>query len=270
MKKQEVKEVKKTMAVKDPINIKPRIDEPPIQPKVVCIIPARSGSKGFPDKNVKPCCGKPLIYHSVEAAKKAGRVDRIVVSTDSPEYAAVVKGWSDKSEDFVPFLRPSELAQDTTPTSAVLLYTIDRLEEEFDEHYDIVLLLEPTSPLRNSAQIDEAIEALVNSKYRAIVSVAVNDQCNPILAFKKARDGQLQPFDGSIYPSHPRRQQLEPAYFMDGSIYASFIDTYRETKSFNHEKTLCYVMEGWQMDEVDHDYDMVKVEALMLWRAKNV
>jgi CMP-N,N'-diacetyllegionaminic acid synthase len=235
-------------------------------PRVLCIIPARAGSKGVPDKNIKPLWGKPLVWHSVEAAKNCGYpLQRIVVSTESQQYADIVEGWCGKG--LVPFLRPSELAHDTTPTYPVIIHALDTLKERFGETYDVVLLLEPTSPLRTGQQINEALTALFRSKYHAMVSVFKSEQCHPVLAFKVGRDDQLQPYDGAEYPAHPRRQALSPVYFMDGSLYASFVDTYRQKQSFDHEDTLAYVMEEWQSFEVDHIWDFFVIEGILKWRS---
>ena len=230
-------------------------------PRIICIIPARSGSKGLTDKNIKPLHGKPLVWHTIEAVKNCGvPIQRILVSTDSQQYADIIDGWCGKG--YVPFLRPGDLAYDSTPTYDVVMFNLNRLEEK----YDVVLLLEPTSPLRTSQQITESLEQLFRSKYRALVSVVNSEQCHPVLAFKMGRDGQLQPFDGSEYPAHPRRQALGKAYFMDGSIYISFVDTYSQEKCFDHKNTLAYEVEPWQAIEVDYDYDLIQVDALLTWR----
>jgi N-acylneuraminate cytidylyltransferase/CMP-N,N'-diacetyllegionaminic acid synthase len=235
-------------------------------PRVLCVIPARAGSKGVPNKNIKPLWGKPLLWHTIQAVRDCGYpIGRIVVSTESQQYADVVEGWCGKG--LVPFLRPGELAHDTTPTFPVIISVIDTLKERYGEMYDVVLVLEPTSPLRTAQQINEALTALFKSKYHSLVSVFKSDQCHPIIAFKVGRDNQLQPYDGSEYPAHPRRQALSPVYFMDGSLYASFIDTYRQKQCFDHEDTLAYVMEPWQFFEIDNEWDFYAVEGIMRWRA---
>jgi N-acylneuraminate cytidylyltransferase/CMP-N,N'-diacetyllegionaminic acid synthase len=233
----------------------------PQTPRIICIIPARSGSKGSPDKNIKALNGKPLVWHSVEAVKNCGLpISRIVVSTNSQQYADTIDGWCGRG--YVPFLRPDDLAFDTTPTYDVIMYTLNKLEEK----YDVVLLLEPTSPLRTGQQINEALTALFKSNFRAVVSVVKSEQYHPILAFKLGRNDQIQPYDGTEYPAHPRRQALSPVYFMEGSIYASYIDTYAKKKCFDHEETMGYVVEDWQAEEIDHDWNFYSVEGIMRWR----
>lgn len=234
--------------------------------KTICIIPARGGSKGYPDKNIKPLLGHPVIWYTIIAAQKAKQIDRIIVSTDSPQYRDIIDGQCGKG--MVPFLRPAELASDSSAVKDAILYTIDRMERDWQEKFDIVLLLEPTSPLRTHGQINEVIGLLKDqTRYRAVVSV-VDDRCrHPLDAFEMGQNDELRPYGGGHYPpGHRSRQALRPVYFMDGSIYASYIDTYRERGSFTHELTLGYPVPGWQSDEIDYDYDLVKIEAIMKWR----
>jgi CMP-N-acetylneuraminic acid synthetase len=90
---------------------------------------------------------------------------------------------------------------------------------------------------------------------------------HPIDAFEMGQSNELKPYGGQPYPpGHRSRQALRPVYFMDGSLYASYVDTYRERGSFTHELTLGYPVPGWQSDEIDYDYDLVKIEAVMKWR----
>jgi N-acylneuraminate cytidylyltransferase/CMP-N,N'-diacetyllegionaminic acid synthase len=241
--------------------------EKPKDLKVICIIPARSGSKGFPDKNVKPLCGQPLIWHTVNCAIKTNQIDKVVVSTDSAQYRDIIDGRF--GPGYVPFLRPDELATDTTPVSKSALYTIDRIEAETQQKYDILVLLEHTSPIRTPGQLNEAISMLKDAaRYRALVSVFCDEQCNPLYAFDMATDKHLRPFDGARqYPDgNMRRQAMRKAWYMDGSFYISYIDTYRDKLSFVHEGTLGYPVPGWQSDEIDYEYDLVKIEAIMKWR----
>lgn len=230
--------------------------------KVICIIPARGGSKGYPDKNIQPLLGHPVIWHSIDVAKRTKQINRIVVSTDSPIYKDIVDGQCGKG--FVPFLRPQELAADNTPVKDAILWALDKL----DEKYDIIVLLEPTSPIRTSGQISEVITILKdNPKYRAVVSVVDDRNRHPVDSFELGTNKELRPYGGGQYPpGHRSRQALRPVFFMDGSIYASYIDTYRERGSFTHDLTMGYPIPGWQAPEIDYDYDLIQIEAIMKWR----
>lgn len=234
--------------------------------KVLAIIPAREGSKGIRDKNIAPCCGKPLIAWSIIAAKKASEIDRVIISTDSQRYKEILE--HDYGADLFPFLRPERIAQDKTPSSDVILHAIKALEEQ-DEFYDIVILLECTSPLRTPEQINESIQLLKNApQARALVSVVEDSNHHPLLAFEVNKNGKLIPYGSEkAYPGHPRRQALRPAFFMSGDIYISYVDEYKERKSFNHELTAGYKVEHWQTLEVDEPHDLICIEALL--KARN-
>jgi len=241
--------------------------------RVLGIIPAREGSKGIRDKNVAPCAGKPLIAWTIEAAKKATEIDRLIVSTDSTRYRDILE--HNYGKELFPFMRPEKYAKDKTPSSDVVIHALDKLVEQGEE-YDIVVLLEPTSPLRTPEQLNEAIGLLKSApKARALVSVVEDSNHHPLLAFEIQKNRQLVPY-GSLtghsaadpaYPGHPRRQALRPAYFMSGAFYLSFVDTYRERLSFNHELTSAYIVEHWQAPEVDEPHDLIIVDALI--KARN-
>jgi CMP-N-acetylneuraminic acid synthetase len=236
--------------------------------RVLGIIPAREGSKGIKDKNVSTCNGKPLIYWTIEAARKASEIDRVIISTDSARYRDMLEQYG---KDLFPFIRPEKYAKDKTPSSEVVIHALDKMSE-LGEDFDIVILLEPTSPLRTPEQINEAIQLLKQAKQaRAMVSVVEDSSHHPLLAFEIQKNGQLVPYGALTgptaadpkYPGHPRRQAMRPAYFMSGDFYLSFVDTYRERLSFNHDLTSAYVVEHWQAPEVDEPHDLIIVDALI-------
>lgn len=123
---------------------------------VICIIPARGGSKGLPGKNVKPLSGKPLIAYSIEAARKSGVCDDIVISTDSEEIASVARACG----GLVPFMRPAELSTDSALTEPVLTHALISVEQAFGYHYSIAVFLQPTDIFRSPSWIRSAVEAL--------------------------------------------------------------------------------------------------------------
>ena len=231
--------------------------------RVLAIIPAREGSKGIKDKNVAPCAGKKLIAWTIEAARKAGEIDRLVVSTDSQRYKDMLE--HDYGADLFPFIRPDRIARDKSTSADVIIHALDELEEMGEEPYDIVVLLEPTSPLRTPEQINEAIQQLKQApKARAMVSVVEDDTHHPLLAFEIDKVGRLVPFGGvQKYPAHPRRQDMRPAYFMSGDLYLSYVDTYRERLSFNHELTAAYKVPAWQALEIDRPHDLLMMDVLI-------
>lgn len=137
-------------------------------PSTIAIIPARGGSKGIPRKNIAPLLGKPLLYYTLREAYKAKRLDYIIVSTDDTEIAEVARSLGGN----VPFLRPKELAEDTTPDLPVFQHALTWLKEHEGWEPDIVLNLRPTAPLRLAADIDSAIELMVQTGCDSVRTVS--------------------------------------------------------------------------------------------------
>lgn len=182
--------------------------------KILAVIPARGGSKGVPGKNIKPLDGKPLIAYSIESAKASKFLSEIMVSTDSGAIAEIALEWGAT----VPFIRPKELAEDTTPTLAVLQHALEFYEKK-GNHFDAVCLLQPTSPFREEGLIDQAIEKFTTTNADALVSVLpVPHEYNPHWTFEPNEDGYLTIATGDS-KLIPRRQELPIAYHRDGAIY---------------------------------------------------
>ena len=138
----------------------------------LAIVPARGGSKGLPGKNIKELCGKPLVAWSIEAGLKSKYVDEVMVSTDDEKIAEISKKYGANA----PFLRPSELASDTATTFDAVKHTIDYYKNELKKEFDYIVLLEPTSPLREVCDIDRAIEILLESKADSIVGICKTER----------------------------------------------------------------------------------------------
>ncbi|MFC1754033.1 cytidylyltransferase domain-containing protein, partial [Thermoproteota archaeon] len=207
--------------------------------KIIAIIPARGGSKGIPKKNIIDLAGKPLIAHTIESGKKSKHIDMIVVSTDDKEIEEVSKKYGVEV-----IQRPEEFAQDSSPTIDVIKHVIDVFEKQ-DEHFDIVVLLEPTSPLRKDDDIDKAIEVFVdNPDAESLVSLGEIALESPFIA-KVVDNGFVIPLiktDAKIY----QRQQLQKTYFPYGVVYMSKTKPLLETGTFYQEKTTYYLIERWQ------------------------
>ena len=188
--------------------------------KILGIIPARGGSKGIPGKNIRLLNGKPLIHYSIRAAQQSGLVDRLILTTDSVEIAQVGKELGAE----VPFIRPAELARDDTPMFPVLEHAVKFIEGE-GWQADIVLLLQPTAPLRQPDQIQAAVQMLTDTKCDSVVSVVqIPQHYSPDFAYK-VEDGLLKPFlDGGGKVT--RRQDTRPSYSRDGTIYAFWRDVF--------------------------------------------
>jgi N-acylneuraminate cytidylyltransferase/CMP-N,N'-diacetyllegionaminic acid synthase len=228
--------------------------------RVLGLITARGHSKGLPGKNIRPLCGKPLIEWSISAAKGASYVDRIVVSTDSTAIAEIAQ----RAGANVPFQRPPELATDTASSVDVVMHAIDMLAKT-ERAFDIVVLLEPTSPLRESLDIDEAVERLVRTGAGAVVSVCRAVSAHPAFMFSQDKNGRLRPYLGR-QPNGLRRQDLDPVFFLDGTLYVSRTDVLRNKRSFYHEDTVAFEVPKWKSLEIDDLDDFTIIEALMAKR----
>lgn len=228
--------------------------------KVLALVPARGGSKGLPGKNIRNLCGRPLIQWSIDAGLTSQVVDLVAVSTDSPEIAAVAK----TAGASVPFLRPEALAGDTASSIDVVIHALDALAQ-LDQSFDVVVLLEPTSPLRDASDIDRSLARMIESRATAIVSVCRAESSHPTFVFRQTSDGHLLPFMERS-PTGVRRQEIEPMFFLDGSIYASEVQTLRERRSFYHSDTIAYEVPKWKSFEIDDLEDFEIVEALASYK----
>ena len=224
--------------------------------RVVGVITARGGSKGLPSKNIRPLLGKPLIEWTIEAALSSKCIDTLVVSTDDGEIAQIARDAGAR----IPFVRPQHLASDTASSIDVVLHAIDSLAQ-MGEQYDVVVLLEPTSPLRDTFDIDDALSHLIKSCAGSVVSVCQAESHHPSFMYRMAEGLRLEPYS-THHPTALRRQEIEPVYFLDGTIYCSHIDELRLKRSFYHDNTHAYVVPKWKSLEVDDIYDFVMIEAL--------
>ena len=233
--------------------------------RVLAIVPARSGSKGLQGKNVRDLCGKPLIAWSIEQGLACEYVDTVLVSTDSEEIAVIATQYGAN----VPFIRPAALAGDAASSIDVLFHAIDYLIS-LGETYDYVVLLEPTSPLRDVTDISGALELLVeNGNSESVVGVAKTEASQPAFLFV-VRDGLLCPMSGA-QPTGLRRQDLkEDFYYLEGSVYVSSVASLRKNKSFYHAAAAPWVIDRYKMTEIDELSDFIVAEALMKGKLEGV
>lgn len=224
--------------------------------RILAIVPARGGSKGLPGKNIRPLLGKPLIGWSIERAQQSKYVDEIYISTDSQEIAEVAESFGVS----VPELRPAYLASDTASSMDFIEYTINRMEEQ-GNHFDYLILLEPTSPLRDAEDIDKSLEMLIDHpSAKSIVGVCKSEGQHPMY-LTKINDGLLVPYVERA--NSVRRQDLEELYFFEGTVYVTSIDGFRQYRLFYHKECLAYVVPKWKSYEVDDFIDFTVIEAIM-------
>jgi CMP-N,N'-diacetyllegionaminic acid synthase len=229
--------------------------------RVLALVPARSGSKGLPGKNIRPLSGVPLLAWPVAAALASRYVDCVVASTDSTEYAEIARQYGAE----VPVLRPTELANDKAPSSAAVLHMLDELASR-GEQFDYFVLLEPTSPLTASTDIDAALETLLARRDVADAILGVSELSTSHPAFTVRRDvdsGRIEPYLGGDFGNLPRRQDLEPVFALDGSLYISDVGVYRQQGGFCHARTLGHDMPRHKSLEVDDLVDFVCIQALI-------
>lgn len=219
--------------------------------KVLAFVPARGGSKRLPRKNVLPLCGKPLIGWSLDAAKESKYIDEICVSTDDIEIAKV-------SEDFnvpVPNLRPESLATDTARTDDVLLYSLK------DQDSEIVVILQPTSPLRSAKHIDEALELFIRKKAFSIVSVTSCEQ-SPLWSNTLPDDGNLGGFisEEVLRGGH----NISKYYRLNGAIYIFSVKKLIEAGKIIYTSTsYAYIMDNYCSIDIDNKIDFDFAEFFM-------
>lgn len=222
--------------------------------KILALIPARGGSKGIPRKNIIGLCGRPLIGYTIEAGLKSRYIDTVMVSTDDREIAEVSRACGAE----VPFLRPAELASDTAKTIDAVLYAVRTLREA-GKAFDVLVLLQPTEPLRTAKDIDAALEKYFACGEKALVSVSEVDD-HPILTrtIEETPEGErLKPLlEGS---STCRRQDMPAYYRVNGCIYINPVRELEESTSFN-DNPVPFVMEKSHSVDIDEMSDLALAE----------
>lgn len=220
--------------------------------KALVIIPARSGSRGIPGKNIKLLGDKPLIQYSIDAALKVFNKEDILVSTDSKEIKVIAENCGLN----VPFLRPDELATDFTSSQDVILHAIDYTQQR-GQNYDSVVLLQPTSPFRNAQHIEEAIK-LYDKRLEMVVSVKVSDHNPYYTLYEESDNGFLTQ---SKKAKFTRRQDCPNVYAYNGAIYVMSIDALKTKSIAEFDKVKKYEMSELHSIDLDTplDWDLAEI-----------
>jgi len=222
--------------------------------KVLCVIPARSGSKGLPGKNIKELMGKPLLAYSIEHAKASKYIDRIVVSTDGLEIAGVALRHGAE----VPFLRPNELAGDQSSTIDALLHAVEEVEGS-GYGFDYLVLLHVTTPLRSAEDVDACIELLAGTNAESVFSVTEAHR-NPYFNMVEVSDGRVS----LVKPGNFVSRQTAPRVFdMNSSIYVWKKDALKEKKAVILDKTAIYMMPRERSIDIDDGLDFRIAEMIL-------
>lgn len=226
--------------------------------RVIAIIPARGGSKGLPGKNIKELCGKPLIAWSIEKAKKSKYLDVILVTTDSSEIADIARQWGAE----VPFLRPIELAEDSSSTYDAIRHALNYYRDAEGQEFEYTVLLEPTSPLRADDDIDRMLEALVDQAEEMDAIVSLGEATHHPSIMKRLVEGHIEPYCPDLVQA-ARRQDNAPAYFPFGVAYIAKTNVLLEENTFYARRCKYFLIKRFQNYEIDDIYDFLCVESVM-------
>ena len=221
---------------------------------IISIIPARGGSKGIPRKNIKLLNGKPLISYSIDASNSCSLIDETYVSTEDAEISEISKGNNAEVIE-----RPDELASDDSSSIDVILHVLDYLENR-GELPDLFVLLQPTSPLRTSEDIEASINSFLESDCDSLVSVCELDH-RSLLNFSLEDGFLVQNNNESLFNS--RRQDIPTHYSLNGAIYITTPEFIRKNKSFYSDKTIPHVMSKEKSIDIDTSFDFKLAEFLL-------
>lgn len=230
------------------------------QRTVLAVVPARGGSKGIPMKNLRPVRGRPLVVLASDTAAAVSEIDRRVVSTDHPEIARVARAAGLDA----PFMRPESIAGDRIGDWDVLSHALLATEALDQQRYDIVVMLQPTSPLRRPADVSGTIRMLVEGGYDSVWSVSETDSKAHPLKQLAVRDGAMDYWDPRG-ASIVARQQLEPVYHRNGVAYAITRECLLDQKTTKGARSGAYVVAGEQVS-IDTEWDIELVEFVLARR----
>lgn len=228
--------------------------------RILGIVPARGGSKGIPRKNLADVCGRPLIAWSIETGREllaSGVLARCIVSTDDEEIASVARSFGAD----VPFLRPAEAATDKAKALAYVLHALDALAAQ-GEHYDAVMILQPTSPRRDAAKIAEAVVRFEKSDSDSLISCYQEDYINDLVMYVDQGDGTLLPKN----PQHNkgvRRQEHGSVMVRNGALYVTRVPYLKETGQLVCDHPILLAMRKIDSIDVDTPDDLEILRAVL-------
>jgi CMP-N-acetylneuraminic acid synthetase len=228
---------------------------------VLGIVPARSGSKGVSGKNIRSLAGRPLLEYTARAAEASGVIDRLVLSTDSAEIAEVGRGAGLE----VPFLRPATLAADDTPMLPVVQHVIEALGAD-GWTADIIVLLQPTSPLRRPEHVRDAVHLLRETNADSVVTVVeVPRHLSPdyVMKIEAGRLRHFLPEGGRV----TRRQDARPAYAREGTVYACWLRTIERTGTLYGDDCRPLVIDVADSLSIDSPADWEAAERVLARRS---
>jgi N-acylneuraminate cytidylyltransferase/CMP-N,N'-diacetyllegionaminic acid synthase len=229
---------------------------------ILAVIPARGGSKSIPYKNIRVLAGKPLIAWTIEMALACLGLDRVIVSTDNQGIADIARQYGAE----VPFLRPSKLAQEDTPGIEPILHAVQWLDEHESYRPDYVIVLQPTSVLRTTQDIEAAVQLAEKYQADAVVSVCPVSQ-HPYWMKRLTEDGRVLDF---LLLDHPytSRQELPPVYALNGAVYLIRREVLLQRKTFYTDRTYAYIMPLERSLDIDTPWDWYLAELILKERMR--
>ena len=222
--------------------------------KIVALIPARGGSKGLPRKNIRLLGRYPLISYTITAALKCPEISSVIVSTEDSEIKEISSQWGAKVVD-----RPAELAEDDTGTDLVVNHALDHLKDRGYD-FDTLLLLQPTSPLRNEKHISESINIYRNSGAEALISVCEVEHTP--FKFFNISDGYLKPLFSESMLFKPS-DLLPKTCRQNGAMYIISVREFKKKRSFFSKNTISYLMDTNSSIDIDNEYDFDMAELII-------
>jgi CMP-N,N'-diacetyllegionaminic acid synthase len=234
--------------------------------EILGVIPARGGSKGVPRKNIRPLAGKPLIHYTVESARKSRLLNRVVVSTDDMEIAEFTNNMGSEV-----LMRPDTLARDDTPMASVIQHVLSSLAED-GYHPEIIVVLQPTAPLRRAEHIDGCLDLMSKTAANSIVSVSsIPAHFHPNWQFIISENGELRTFSGRrLDEIETRRQELSMTYTRNGAIYAVRRSAFNESGSLLPPPCMAYPMAAEDSVNIDSEEDFWVAERYLLQRQNDI
>lgn len=224
---------------------------------ILGLVTARGGSKRIPRKNIRLVGGKPLLAWTVETGMQSSLLDRVVLSTDDPEIAAVGRSYGAET----PFLRPAELAGDDSAHILCVLHALDWLQEHEGYYPHAVCLLQPTSPLRLAEDIDGLLSEALGKNPPAMVSVSEARE-HPYFARSINAAGEIVSFVPQNVP-YPRKQDLPSAWFVNGAVYYNTVASLKRDRVFYPQGTLAYRMPAERSLQVDDPFELRIADLLL-------
>lgn len=222
--------------------------------KILCVIPARGGSKRLPGKNIMELAGKPLIAYSIECARASGLLDRIVVSTDDEAITEVARSFGAE----VPFMRPATLARDESSSADVLLHATEWLEENEGYTFDAVVLLQVTSPLRTTEDVEAAVKMLIDNEAQNVFSVTKAHASPYTTLVETKADGYAR-----LSKESAENEPVPPVYELNGAVYAWWKNTLNRERPLFQDRTSFYVMERERSVDIDTLLDFKIAETIL-------